>query len=210
MWQRYVRSALRQIACRCWPRRPVRRGGGCSLRPPTVGIADTRPERTVRLGAAAAVCGLLLAVPAAGNPEQQADSAPDFALKALDGRNYRLSEYRGEVVALVFWASWCGACRRELERLDSLRRTYDDAGLSVLGVTVDEDSDRARRVAKGIDAQFPQLHDAARAVSREYRPGSLPTTLLIDRAGAVRYRYRELNSREERAMLGELRRLLDE
>lgn len=136
--------------------------------------------------------------------------APDFALKALDGRNYRLSEYRGEVVALVFWASWCGGCRRELERLERLQGTYGEAGLKVLGVILDEAPDDARGVADGIGAGFPQLHDAAKSVSRVYRPASLPATLLIGRDGGVRYRYGELDSRAERAMLGELRRLLDE
>ena len=137
-------------------------------------------------------------------------AAPDFALRALDGHNYRLSEYRGDVVAVIFWASWCGGCRSELERLDRLQGIYRDAGFQVLGVTVDESPDLARSVAAGIGVGFPQLHDADKSVSKTYRPDKLPTTFFVDRGGIVRFTYGELDSRDERAVLGELRRLLDE
>jgi len=161
--------------------------------------------------AAAVACVALACFPGRAQTDASRPAlAPDFALKALDGRNHRLSEYRGEVVALVFWASWCGGCRRELERLERLQGTYGDAGLKVLGVTLDEEPDAARSVVAGIGVGFPQLHDAGKSVSRAYRPASLPATLLIGRGGGIRYRYGELDSRAERAMLGQLRRLLDE
>jgi len=137
-------------------------------------------------------------------------AAPDFVLKATDGYNYRLSEYRGEVVALVFWASWCGACRRELERLSELRGIYGDAGLQVLAVAVDEDAQAAAAVARSTGAGYPVLHDAASNVSRAYALESLPMTLLIDRAGRVRSAHGELDAAGGRQLLGELRTLLDE
>lgn len=173
-------------------------------------FADPGPGRPRGGVAFAAGLWLALACGGAGAGAPEAPEAPDFALKALDGRNYRLSEHRGEVVAVVFWASWCGGCRPELERLERLRGVYGDAGFRVLGVTIDEETGQARAIAAGMGVGFPQLHDAAKDVSRAYRPGALPTTILIDRSGAIRYRYRDLDSREERAMLGELRRLLDE
>lgn len=159
----------------------------------------------------AGACLALACLPVRAQPSVELPAgAPDFALKALDGHNHRLSEHRGEVVALVFWASWCGGCRRELERLERLQGTYGEAGLAVLGVTLDDVPEAARGVVAGLGVGFPQLHDAGKSVSRVYRPASLPTTLLIDRGGQVRYRYGELDSSAERAMLGELRRLLDE
>ena len=140
----------------------------------------------------------------------EARAAPDFALKALDGYNYRLSEYRGDVVAVVFWASWCGGCRRELERLQRLAGAYGNAGFQVLGVTVDETADPARAVAEAVGAAFPQLLDSTKSVSKAYRLQDLPTTVLIDRSGAVRFVHGESDTRDEREALGELRMLLDE
>jgi len=155
------------------------------------------------------LAGVLVAAAAAAAPAQSA-MAPEFALKALDGRNHRLSEHRGEVVAIVFWGSWCGACRGELERLERLRGIYGNAGLRVLGVVLDTDATEARDIAAAAGTAFPQLHDRDGEVARSYRPRKLPSTLLVDRAGLLRFAYGELDATGERAMLGELRSLLDE
>jgi peroxiredoxin len=112
--------------------------------------------------------------------------APDFALKSLGGANLRLSEYRGEVVLLSLWASWCGDCRDQLPLLDDLQRRYRDAGVQVLGVNLDDMPERARDLASGLALEFPVLLDSDKAVARLYDPDSLPLTLLIDRSGTVR------------------------
>lgn len=161
-----------------------------------------------RTTATALLAGLLACSQALAG--QAVAPAPDFALKALDGYNYRLSEYRGEVVALVFWASWCGGCRRELGRLQALANVYGEAGLQVLGITVDEKPEAARSVAAAVGASFPQLLDSDKSVSSRYRPEALPTVLLIDRSGAVRFRYGELEPDQDRSVVERLRMLLDE
>ena len=156
---------------------------------------------------------LALIFAAAGVREAVAETrpaAPDFVLKALDGYNYRLSEYRGDVVAVIFWASWCGGCRDELQRLERLGGVYRDAGFQVLGVTVDEAAPPARAVTAAVGATFPQLLDATKSASKAYRLQALPTILLIDRQGVARFAHGELDTRGERELLGELRMLLDE
>src|SRR5882762_5589343 len=82
----------------------------------------------------------------AAAPTLVGKDAPDFVLKAMDGRNLRMSEYRGQVVLVNFWARWAGDSRQEMPALVRLNTTYNRAGLVVLGVSVDEDLGRAREV----------------------------------------------------------------
>jgi peroxiredoxin len=166
--------------------------------------------RQHRRGAAArlAVSGFLAAIALAATAAE--GPAPDFALASTAGTNYRLSEYRGEVVALVFWASWCGDCRRELERFERLRRTYGSVGLTVLGVNLDKDPGQAAALAGAAGIGYPVLLDQAQDVSRTYRADELPLIVLIDRHGAIRARHDALNERDERGLLVDLRDLIDE
>jgi peroxiredoxin len=139
---------------------------------------------TVALAAAAlagALCFPLLAhaAPAAGV------EAPAFALKDLSGRNQRLSEFRGEVVVLTFWASYCGPCREALQSA-STAVAAAGGGAAALSVSLDRDAARAASVAESLGLQFPSLLDQDQSVGRFYDVQHLPTTLLIDREGIVR------------------------
>jgi peroxiredoxin len=147
---------------------------------------------------------------APGATAAEGPAAPDFALASTAGSNYRLSEYRGEVVALVFWASWCGDCRRELERFERLRRTYGSVGFVVLGVNLDQEPERAAALAGAAGIGYPVLIDAGKDVSRSYRADDLPLIVLIDRNGAVRARHSALDDRDEQGLLVSLRDLIDE
>ena len=160
---------------------------------------------TLRLGLAGLFCAIALAAKATGGTV-----APDFALASTAGTNYRLSEHRGEVVALVFWASWCGNCRRELERFEKLRRSYGSDGLVVLGVNLDQEPDRASALAGAAGIGYPVLLDSSKDVSRSYRADQLPLIVLIDRNGEVRARHDALDEHEERGLLVSLRDLIDE
>jgi peroxiredoxin len=109
--------------------------------------------------------------------------APDFVLKATDGRNLRLSEFRGDAVVLTFWNSGCGPCRATLTTLDQVAR---QTGTSALGVSLDASPDRVASVAASLHLSFPSLVDGRQQVARAYDVAKLPLTLLIDRHGAVR------------------------
>lgn len=172
---------------------------------------DQRKHRShpaARLAASAtlAVACLFSATATANDPP----TAPDFALSSIAGSNYRLSEHRGEVVALLFWASWCGDCRQELERFERLRRTYSNAGFVVLGVSLDDEPERARALAQAAGIGYPVLADDGKNVSRSYRVDDLPLIVLIDRRGMVRARHDALDEREERGLMVSLRDLIDE
>jgi peroxiredoxin len=118
------------------------------------------------------------------------DAAPDFALKSTQGDNIRLSEHRGEVVLLNFWASWCGPCRQEMPLLNTLQQRYNKLGFNVVGVNVDKDSALANKLLKDIPVTFPVLLDNTGAVSASYNVSSMPTTVIIDRDGNMRYLHR--------------------
>jgi peroxiredoxin len=147
--------------------------------------------RRVGLTARGSAIVCLLACVAGAGAHARADGAPvavpapDFALKATDGRNLRLSEYRGAPLVLSFWASGCGECRTVLGELARIQAPAE----SVLGVSLDSDARRAASVAGSLDLTFPNVVDTRQAVARQYDVETLPYTLLIDAQGAVRTRW---------------------
>jgi len=159
----------------------------------------------------ASVLAFACAAAAAAPPYALAGrEAPDFALRAALGPTLRLSEHRGEVVVLSFWGSHCGPCGAQLAALNRSLKTYESAGLTVLGVGVDDDAARSKEFAAAQPVTFPLLLDPKKAVARLYRVDNLPMTLLIDRGGTVRFVHRDYDARSDALYLDELRKLLNE
>ena len=136
--------------------------------------------------------------------------APDFTQRALAGGNFRLSERRGEVVVVGFWTSWCSTCRAQLERLGRIDETYGNAGLVVVGVSLDDDPERARGLARAVDAKFRNVIDTEKRLGKAYRVNDVPMTVLVDRSGIVRYVHGELSRTDEADLYAQIRKLLDE
>ena len=111
---------------------------------------------------------------------------PDFELPTMTGPKLRLHEQRGKVVLVNFWATWCGPCRQEMPHLDRLYRKYHSAGFVLLGISVDDDRGKAAEFARKLGVSFPVLFDTDKAVSGLYG-AVMPSTLIIDRDGKVRY-----------------------
>ena len=154
---------------------------------------------------------LALTLPAAGAEYRLTGlAAPDFALRSSAGPNIRLSEHRGEVVLLAFFGSRCDQCVDQLAVLSRMVDTYKSAGLAALAVNVDDDQAKAAQFIAAHQATFPMLLDPAKSVARTYRVDNLPMLLLVDRAGAIRYAYRDFHSRDEAIYLAQTRQLLDE
>ncbi|MDF1782336.1 MAG: TlpA disulfide reductase family protein [Alcanivoracaceae bacterium] len=116
--------------------------------------------------------------------------AKDFTLKSTDGSNVKLSELRGEVVMINFWASWCGPCRQELPLLDAIYKEYKDYGFTLLGVNVDEKKEAADKLLTQIPVTFPVLYDPTSSVTELYDVDAMPSTILVDRDGNMRYLHR--------------------
>jgi peroxiredoxin len=159
---------------------------------------------------AAALLGTALCAGAADAYRLAGKSAPDFALKGTSGVNFRLSEYRGDVVALAFWGSRCGTCGDQLGALSRMVNTYQSAGLTALAVNVDDDQVAAASFAAAHPVGFPVLLDPTKSVARKYQVDNLPMLLLIDRSGAIRYVHRNYRNGSDAQYLDQIRVLLDE
>ena len=116
--------------------------------------------------------------------------APDFTLKDMDGKQFSLKDYRGKVVMLNFWATWCPPCRREMPSMERLHQKLKGKDFVVLALNQMEDGDRVFTFSGdlGIDLTFPILFDNDSSVSRAYGVMGLPTTYLIDKQGNMRFR----------------------
>ena len=136
--------------------------------------------------------------------------APDFTLRGADGRNVRLDELRGQVVLVNFWATWCGPCREEMPRLDVLYQKYHKSGFVLLGVNVDDDPHTALATAAKLGVSFPVLLDTDKKVSKLYDLNTMPSTIVIDRDGKVRYLHRGYRTGTEGDYEQQIRGLLKE
>jgi peroxiredoxin len=134
--------------------------------------------------------------------------APDFSLHAMSGPNMRLKDQRGRVVMVNFWATWCAPCQQEMPQLNRLYQKYRSSGFVLLGVNVDDDSSKAADLATKLGITFPVLLDADKRVSKLYDVSTMPSTMLIDRDGKVRYVHRGYLAGYEDAYEKQIRELL--
>ncbi len=134
--------------------------------------------------------------------------APDFTLKSMSGENLRLEEFRGKVVLINFWASWCGPCRQEMPILDRIHQRYKPTGFSVLGINVESDPRKARKIAERVGVAFPLVLDQSQTVSKAFDVQAMPYTVLLDRDGMVRYIHAGYKPGDENIYIDRLKALL--
>ena len=152
----------------------------------------------------------LLSLAGAANAVGLQDEAPDFTLENLTGGNMRLEEYRGQVVLINFWASWCGPCRQEMPILDRLHHRYEDTGFAVLGINVEGESAPAQEIVDRTNVTFPILIDDGQKVSELYNLEAMPSTVVVDRDGVVRYIHRGYKPGDEAKYVEVVKQLIRE
>lgn len=140
---------------------------------------------------------LVCSLAAGGAAAAASDPAPDFTLKSLGGQNLKLSEMTGNVVLINFWASWCGPCREEMPLLNALHNKYKPLGFTVLGVNVEEQAENARGFLNDFPVDFPVLLDNKNRVSKLYNVIAMPTTVVVDRDGNMRFLHKGYKSGDE-------------
>ena len=141
--------------------------------------------------------------------EELSGPAKDFTLKSNQGgKNIRLSDLRGNVVMMNFWASWCGPCRQEMPLLDQLSQRYEAAGFKLLGINVEADKAAADGLLREIPVSFPILYDPTSKVSEMYKVEAMPTTVLIDCDGNMNYLHRGYVPGDEKIYRDRVKKLL--
>jgi len=146
-----------------------------------------RRRSSARLGVAVlAAVGAIAWVPTARSVTN-GEPAPACVVAVLDGgRSVNLADYRGQVVYLDFWASWCAPCRESFPFMNELQRELAGKGLQILAVSVDKTPEDARRFLARYPAQFTVALDAAAACPAAFQLQGMPSSYIIDKGGAVR------------------------
>ena len=137
-------------------------------------------------------------------------TAPDFTLSSSTKQNIRLAELRGQVVMVNFWATWCNPCRTEIPELQKLYAQYKDIGFTILGVNIDNNKEKAKKMSRDLGAKFPILFDNTQKVSKLYSIKAMPLTVLIDRDGKIRKIYQGYKAGYEKKYSSDIRKLLRE
>ena len=145
------------------------------------------------------LCGVLVAgsplpARAAGDDPFQAlslirpapsTSAPDFAVPGLAGPSLRLSDFKGQVVFLNFWATWCPPCKEEMPSMERLYRRFRERGFTMVAISIDANTSAVAPFVKRLGLTFPIGLDPKMEVAMRYGLRALPTTALIDRGGGM-------------------------
>lgn len=137
-----------------------------------------------------AACALSLLLAGAARALAPGDAAPDFALTDFNGKPLHLADYRGKLVLLNFWASWCGPCLEEMPRLSALQRNYGAAGLQVIGVSMDDEAAPVKRLLAKRPVDYPIGLGDEKLGERYGGILGLPQSFLIDRHGLILARYK--------------------
>jgi peroxiredoxin len=114
--------------------------------------------------------------------------APDFVLTDIDGNQYRLSDYRGQVVIINFWATWCPPCRAEMPSMQRAWQQLEKEGTLMLGINVGEDEDTIFQFTANYPVEFPLLMDQDSRVINQWPVRGLPTTFVVSPEGKITYR----------------------
>jgi thiol-disulfide isomerase/thioredoxin len=138
--------------------------------------------------------------------------APGFQLSGRGGKAIDLGQFKGQVVMINFWATWCGPCRQEMPLLEDIYKKYKPMGFTMLAVNVEPDSKAAEawlsKLSKPVT--FPVAFDTDSKVSKLYKVAGMPSTVFVDRKGNVRVMHKGYKPGDENFYLSQIRSMLKE
>ena len=153
------------------------------------------------------LAAVLLPAGCGGEPEAQSEAAPDFELQTLEGESIRLADYRGKVVLIDFWATWCQPCRRQVPHLKSLYTELRPSGFEIVGIAVGDREESVRKFVAQAQIEYPVTMGTDEVVTAFGNFTTIPTVFLVDRNGKIARRYTGLQDRQ--VLESHIRRALD-
>ena len=157
-----------------------------------------------------AIASVIVATTAFATSSDTTGPAPAFTLAGLTGQQSGLNQYKGQVVMVNFWATWCGPCQQEMPLLDQMYKKFKPAGFTLIGVNVDKEAPAVRELMARKPVSFPVLLDPANQVSKAYHVNEMPSSVLIDRKGEIRYIHRGYRPGDENEYQDRIRQLIRE
>ena len=158
-----------------------------------VGVSrESRPSRVAIVLAGAAILAVVFGIVWMQSAKYEllavGKTAPDFALTDLNDKPQRLLDFRGKVVFLNFWATWCKPCREEMPSMEVLHKSFEKDGLVILAVSIDRvtTTKDIPPFIKGMNLTFPVLIDSWGKTDKPYKRIGVPETFIIDRQGVIR------------------------
>ncbi|WP_370980402.1 TlpA family protein disulfide reductase [Agaribacterium sp. ZY112] len=150
-----------------------------------------------------------LVLASASSSSVLAETVPDFTLKSNQGKNLRISDMRGEVVMLNFWATWCGPCRQEMPLLDKIHARYSPVGFNLWGLNIDEDPKTANDYLKKNGVDFPILYDSNSEVRDIFKKHQgMPLSIFIDCDGNIDSVHRGYKPGDEKSYIKTIKKLI--
>ncbi len=165
---------------------------------------------TLKLAVFAASALVLLAPGAARAGADEGEPAPSFSASRLGGEgNISLASYRGKVVYLDFWASWCAPCQAALPALEELRKEFPADQFQVVAVNVDTDAEKALRLLQKYKIGYPSAADPDGRLPETFGIKTMPTSYLIDRSGVVRLVHPGFRESDVEMLRGQIKTLVE-
>jgi peroxiredoxin len=147
--------------------------------------------------------------PSAAKHELLNNPAPDFAGDSVNGKGkISLAQWKGKVVLVDFWATWCEPCKKSFPKLEELRVKYASAGVEIAAISEDDEANGVKEFGANHGAKFPLLWDKDKSIANKWHPPNMPSSFIVDKKGVVRFVHLGYHDGEEKEIESELKGLL--